>query len=272
MKDARLEQQAAPRRLVQTVGKVSTKPARPQASTGDKEGRPGEQARGDASPARHAALLTRAGSGGARQAQRVVAGLQRQFGNRHVQKVLAVARRGAGQAEVDEAAINRKRGGGHTLDEQVRPAMESAMNGDFSGVRVHTDSEADQLNRQLDARAFTSGQDLLFRQGEHQPGASSGRELLALVAQQTDGVQGKMVVGQVDDEYEREADEVARSVMERECAGVSRAARSAQAGFAQDNGRLRRQLEEEEDELLQPSSGEVLERQVAEEEEEEELI
>ncbi len=50
---------------------------------------------------------------------------------------------------------------------------------DFSGVRVHTDSEADALNQQLSARAFTTGQDIFFREGEYSPGSDSGRELIA---------------------------------------------------------------------------------------------
>jgi len=96
--------------------------------------------------------------------------------------------------------------------------MESAFGTDFSGVRVHTDAEADALNQAVNAVAFTTGQDVFFRQGAYNPSHSSGRELLAHelthVVQQGGGpVQGKLVLGEPGDAYEQEADQVAREVV-----------------------------------------------------------
>jgi hypothetical protein len=78
-----------------------------------------------------------------------------------------------------EGRIKAERGGGHPLTETVREPMERAFEADFSGVRVHTDAEADTLNQQLSARAFTTGQDVFFRENEYSPGSDSGRELIA---------------------------------------------------------------------------------------------
>jgi hypothetical protein len=78
-----------------------------------------------------------------------------------------------------ETRINNAQGGGRPLADIVREPMEQAIGADFSGVRVHTDSEADTLNRQLGARAFTTGRDIFFGQGEYSPGSASGRKLLA---------------------------------------------------------------------------------------------
>src|ERR1035438_364027 len=50
---------------------------------------------------------------------------------------------------------------------------------DFSAVRVHTGATADDLNRTLSARAFTTGQNIVFRQGEYTPDSHAGKELLA---------------------------------------------------------------------------------------------
>jgi len=90
-----------------------------------------------------------------------------------------------------EARIKAERGGGHPLSDNTRAPMEQSFGADFSGVRVHTDSEANALNKQLSARAFTTGQDVFFRQGEYSPGSDSGRELIAHelthVVQQTGG-------------------------------------------------------------------------------------
>ena len=78
-----------------------------------------------------------------------------------------------------EARINAIRGSGQPLPESVRAFFEPRFGYDFSQVRVQTDSEADTLSRALNARAFTTGQDVFFRQGEYNPGSSSGRELMA---------------------------------------------------------------------------------------------
>ena len=50
--------------------------------------------------------------------------------------------------------------------------MEQAFGADFSGVKVHTNGQSDQLNRSIQARAFTTGQDVFFREGEYNPGMS----------------------------------------------------------------------------------------------------
>ncbi|MEH1916916.1 eCIS core domain-containing protein [Nostoc sp.] len=62
--------------------------------------------------------------------------------------------------------------------------MEQAFGADFSGVKVHTNGQSDQLNRSIQARAFTTGQDVFFREREYNPGSQGGQELLTHVVQQ----------------------------------------------------------------------------------------
>jgi Domain of unknown function (DUF4157) len=57
--------------------------------------------------------------------------------------------------------------------------MGQAMGTDFSRVRVHTDGQSDRLNRSIQAKAFTTGQDVFFRQGAYNPGSRGGQELIA---------------------------------------------------------------------------------------------
>lgn len=78
-----------------------------------------------------------------------------------------------------EATLNSAKGGGQPLDENMQQAMGQSMGADFSGVRIHTDSVSDQLNQSVQAKAFTTGQDVFFRKGEYQPSSRSGQELLA---------------------------------------------------------------------------------------------
>ena len=78
-----------------------------------------------------------------------------------------------------EASIQRARGGGHPLASTVRSPMEQSLGADLRGMRIHTDVQADRLNRSLQSRAFTTGRDIFFRQGEYQPQSRSGQALLA---------------------------------------------------------------------------------------------
>jgi hypothetical protein len=78
-----------------------------------------------------------------------------------------------------EDEIRQARGGGQPLADGVREPMEQAFGADLSGVRVHADAKADTLNRSLQARAFTTGNDIFFGGGEYSPASASGKQLLA---------------------------------------------------------------------------------------------
>jgi Domain of unknown function (DUF4157)/Effector protein len=85
-----------------------------------------------------------------------------------------------GEAAPDlTTAIDAARGSGQPLDASLQRSMGRSMGADFSGVKVHTDSQADQLNRSIQAQAFTTGQDVFFRQGAYEPGSLGGQELIA---------------------------------------------------------------------------------------------
>jgi hypothetical protein len=215
--------------------------------------------------------------------------LQREQGNRYVQRVVAVARSPEGDGNVMpdvERAIESSRGGGQSLDRGVQAQMGQALNTDLSGVRVHTDAGADGLNQSLSAKAFTTGSDIYFRQGEYNPGSSSGRELLAhelthVVQQNPDkvqtksddegsqagcscgssaapGPQMKLSVSQPGDQYEQEADRVANAVMHQEQQG------SPGSSQAQS---IHRQMPEEEEKLQGKYRDDKIRRQMEEEKE-----
>jgi len=78
-----------------------------------------------------------------------------------------------------ESRIQSLRGGGQALDTEVRAQMESAFGADLGDVRVHTSAEAGSLAGQLGARAFTTGKDIFFGEGAHEPRSEAGRRLLA---------------------------------------------------------------------------------------------
>lgn len=78
-----------------------------------------------------------------------------------------------------ERGIQSQLGGGQSIPEGVRGKMEQGFGADFSGVRVHTDSTSDSLNRSVGAKAFTQGSDIFFKSGAFQPESSDGQQLLA---------------------------------------------------------------------------------------------
>jgi hypothetical protein len=87
---------------------------------------------------------------------------------------------GGGEASTDlESSIQSARSSGQSLDPNLQEKMGQAMGADFSSVKVHTDSQSDQLNKSIQAKAFTTGQDIFFRQGEYNPSSTGGQELLA---------------------------------------------------------------------------------------------
>lgn len=77
------------------------------------------------------------------------------------------------------ARISEARGGGTPLPSSVRSDLERGFGTGLGGVRVHDDARADSLSRQVDAVAFTTGQDVFFRQGSYAPDTDVGRQVLA---------------------------------------------------------------------------------------------
>ena len=89
---------------------------------------------------------------------------------------------GAAGGPVDrdtESKIQSSRGGGSPLAPDVQSTMGSAFGADFSRIRVHTGAQSKDLNNRIQAKAFTVGSDVYFRDGAPDTGSSSGQELLA---------------------------------------------------------------------------------------------
>jgi hypothetical protein len=246
-------------------GKVRPKPAQEMAEP-QKEAKPQPEAR----------ALTAADVEGKLDASTLTQ-MQQTVGNAAVQRLLA-QRQGDGPAEVQEEtanSIHAKRGGGQSLDPKIAGKAGKTMGQDFSGVNVHTDSQADDLSRQLGAKAFTTGNDIFFQSGAYDPGSSDGQRLIAHelthVSQQgasPPSAQGKLTVNDPNDQYEEEADAVADQVMSQPDEAIAQRQEmpeeEEEAAMAMPDPYLQRQ-EEEEMVMGMPD----LARQPIEEEEEE---
>src|SRR5690349_2179796 len=65
--------------------------------------------------------------------------------------------------------IDSSQSGGNALDAGTQTFMQDRFGTDFSGVRIHTDREAEQMSAALGAKAFTVGSDIYFNDGQYQP-------------------------------------------------------------------------------------------------------
>jgi Domain of unknown function (DUF4157) len=80
---------------------------------------------------------------------------------------------------------------GTPLAPALRQDMERRFGHDFSRVRVHADADAERSAREVNARAYAVGHDIVFGAGRFAPGTTEGRSLLAHelthIVQQTGG-------------------------------------------------------------------------------------
>jgi hypothetical protein len=93
-----------------------------------------------------------------------------------------------------ESRLSSSQGGGSPLPNDVRSFMEPRLGADFSQVRVHTGSDAIQMNRGLNAQAFTHKQDVYFGAGKTPRTDALTAHELTHVVQQTGVVQRKCAV------------------------------------------------------------------------------
>ncbi|NEO83257.1 MAG: DUF4157 domain-containing protein [Spirulina sp. SIO3F2] len=94
-----------------------------------------------------------------------------------VQRLVTANGGGAANGEF-ESTLNQTLGKGHRLDSNLQAKLGTAMNADFSGLTIHTDQTADVMCKSIGARAFTTGSDIYFGQGEYQPSTSQGQFLI----------------------------------------------------------------------------------------------
>jgi Zn-dependent peptidase ImmA (M78 family) len=118
-----------------------------------------------------------------------------------------------------ENQLNASKGSASPLPENVQAFMEQRFGADFSSVRVHTDSTAIQMNRDLGAQAFTYGSDIYFGAGKS-PGNNelTAHELTHVVQQGGEtqvqqSIKAKLTISSPKDAAEQEADAVAHRVL-----------------------------------------------------------
>ena len=92
-----------------------------------------------------------------------------------------------------ESRLGSSKGGGSPLSDDVRAFMEPRFGADFSGVRVHNDSSAVQMNKELSAQAFAHGNDIYYGAGKSPGNDELTAHELTHTIQQTGGNQAKFI-------------------------------------------------------------------------------
>jgi len=119
---------------------------------------------------------------------------------------------------------------GQPLDRATRAFMEPRFGYDYSGVRIHTNTEAAQSAQAVNALAYTVGRHIVFGAGQFAPQTSVGRQLLAHeLAHVTQQSQSKSalqtsLVSSPDDAGEREAEMISRQIVAGKPVSAPRAA------------------------------------------------
>jgi hypothetical protein len=107
---------------------------------------------------------------------------------------------------------------GQPLDENSQARFEQALGIDLSGVKIHTDQSATRSTRELGARAYTVGHNIVFDAEHYAPETTAGRRLMAHElthvvqqrhAQDTPGER----FSKPGDQHEKEANRIADTII-----------------------------------------------------------
>ncbi len=69
--------------------------------------------------------------------------------------------------------------GGHSLSDESRSFFGNSFGYNFNQVKIHTGSEASRATGKINAKAFATGSDIVFNEGQYDPHSYAGRQLLA---------------------------------------------------------------------------------------------
>jgi hypothetical protein len=97
-----------------------------------------------------------------------------------------------------ERQLNVTRGQGQPLPSTLKQEFETRFGADFSRVRIHADVRSAEMNRAIQASAFTHGQDIYLGAGQYSTDSTAVKRLLAhelthVVQQSGNRLEGKQV-------------------------------------------------------------------------------
>jgi hypothetical protein len=129
---------------------------------------------------------------------------------------------------------------GRPLDRETRAFFEPRFGHDFSRVRVHSDAQAGESARAVNALAYTVGHDIVFDTGKFAPHSVHGKHLLAhelthVVQQQNSSAD--LTVGRptrIEEQSESEAEKMAQYALADRPVHIQQSLASGLARFGHD--------------------------------------
>ncbi len=85
----------------------------------------------------------------------------------------------AGGAKTVSNYIGTLNGKGQSLPAQANEFYSSRMGYDFSNVKLHTDKQAAQTAKDINAKAYTTGNNIVFNEGQYNLESGDGKKLMA---------------------------------------------------------------------------------------------
>lgn len=165
--------------------------------------------------------------------------LQRTAGNQVVTHLLQRAQHNSSPSApvsgVPTVVNDVLRSAGQPLDDATRAFMEPRFGHDFSQVRVHTDAQAAESARAVNALAYTVGTDIMFGAEQYTPTTHEGQRLIAhelvhTIQQRQNSkaapCQTSLDVSRPGDTLEQEANAIANQIMTGESGHVQSATRA----------------------------------------------
>jgi hypothetical protein len=78
-----------------------------------------------------------------------------------------------------DSQLQSTKGQGQKLDNNTKSDLEQHTGTDLNSVNIHTNSNASEMSENINAKAFTHGQDIYFKQGQYNVTSTEGKSLLA---------------------------------------------------------------------------------------------
>jgi hypothetical protein len=127
--------------------------------------------------------------------------------------------------DVPDTVYNVLQSPGHPLDPSIRRFMEPRFDHDFSRVRVHTDAQAGESAKAVNALAYTVGRDIVFGEGQYTAATKEGQQLIAhelthtIQQQGSAGTPARLEIDSAGSPHEREAEQASAAVLSNSMGG-----------------------------------------------------
>lgn len=115
----------------------------------------------------------------ATELQRQCSGCKEEEKRQHIMRKESGISSGLPVSSSFASSLISSKGGGSPLPKATKNMMETAFKTDFSSVKIHIGSQASEMSKRINAKAFTYGNNIYFGEGQFNTSSREGKHLLA---------------------------------------------------------------------------------------------